>query len=357
MRNILDIEVSCFKNCLTADNPKPVNLLSWLNSDKYREKVEQIRNIEDKEKRDQLKKLLPAITPSGLFIRREVEFLTIHSGFIAIDVDFKENQHITNFFELKEQLKKLQNIAYCGLSVSGAGYWGLIPISNPDKHKAHFQALQQDFKRLGILLDDSGSDVCRLRIYSFDPEAHFNHNAKPYTKIFVPQPKTAPRYSTPTTGDNREKVEKIISELALHQIDITSNYEDWLRLACAFCNEFGTSGRGYFHNVSKYYNKYDPDETNRMYDNCLNKDYSKVTISTFFYIADSYGIRFKTEKKEPEKFLTSKDLEELAIKHIGEFNHVPGSELISKVGVKAFNQMIDNKIVTQALMNGGVLFN
>jgi len=348
MNSILNISVSCFKDCLTPDNPRPVNLLDWLTSDKYRGKVEQIRNIKDKAERDILKKALPAITPSGTFKYRELQALVNHSGLIAFDVDLKDNQHITNYSDLKEQLKKLQNVAYCGLSVSGAGYWGLIPISNPDKHKEHFQALNQDFNRLGIILDKSGGDVCRLRIYSFDPEAHFNHAAKFYTKIYVPQSKTPPKYDTPTNGDNREKVEKIISEIALHKIDLTSNYEDWLKIGCAFCNEFGAGGRGYFHKVSQFYPKYEPDETDKLFNHCIKNDYSKVTISTFFYIADSYGIRFKEVKRKPEKFLSAKDLKELAMKHIGEFNHLSGGELTRKVGIKTFNQMIDYKIVMQA---------
>lgn len=349
MNSILDISVSCFKDCLTPDNPRPVNLLSWLNSDKYRAKVEQIRNIEDKAERDTLKKTLPAITPGGIFNHRSLEGLLSHSGLFAFDIDFADNWNITNYSDLKDQLKKLQNVAYCGLSVSGAGYWGLIPISNPDKHKEHFQALIQDFRRLGIILDKSGGDVCRLRIYSFDPEAYFNHAAKPYTKIFVPQPKPAPKYDTPTNGDNREKVEKIISVIALHKIDITGNYEDWLKIGCTLTSEFGSAGRRYFHEISQFYPKYEPAETDRLFNHCLKKDYSKVTISTLFYIADNYGIRFKSVPPvEPEKFLSVKDLKELAIKHIGGFNHLPGGELARKVGVKALNQMIDNKIIIQA---------
>lgn len=359
MNSVLNISVSCFKDCLTPDNPQPVNLLFWLTSDKYRAKVEQIRDKADKAERDQLKKTLPAITPSGTFKYRELEALLSHSGLIAFDIDFKDNQHITNYSDLKEQLKKLQNIAYCGLSVSGAGYWGLIPISNPAKHKEHFQALYQDFSRLGIILDKSGGDVCRLRIYSFDPEAYFNHCAKPYTKIYIPQPKPAPKYDTPTTGDNREKVEKVISEIALHKIDMTGNYEDWLKIGCSLANEFGAGGRGYFHNVSQFYPKYETNETDKLFNHCLKNDYSKVTISTFFYIADSYGIRFKELKRKPEKFLSSKDLKELAMKHIGEFNHLSGGELARKVGVKSFNQMIDNHIVMQAkpLINEYCLIN
>lgn len=347
MNSVLNISVSCFKDCLTPDNPRPVNLLTWLTSDKHRAKVEAIRNIQDKAERDALKKTLPAITPGGTFSHRSMDGLLNHSGLLAYDIDFADNRHITNYSDLKDQLKKLQNVAYCGLSVSGAGYWGLIPISNPDKHKEHFQALIQDFRRLGITLDKSGGDVCRLRIYSFDPEAYFNHGARPYNKIFTPVHKPVPKYDTPAN----DKVEKIISEIALHKIDITGTYEDWLKIGCALANEFGPGGRGYFHTISQYYPKYDPAETDKLYNHCLRNDYSKLTISTLFYIADNYGIRFKTPGPmvaPPEKLLSAKELQEMALKHIGEYNHVPGGELARKVGGMAFNQMIDSNIIIPA---------
>lgn len=278
---------------MDPDNPKPVNLLSWLTSDRHKVKVEQIRAIQDKEARDAIKKTLPAITPSGLFTRREVNALTAHSGFIAIDIDFKDNQHISNYSQLKEQLSKLQNLAYCGLSVSGAGFWGLVPIFNTEKHRGHFLALCQDFKRFGIILDKSGSDVCRLRTFSWDPDAHFNHSAKPYTKIYVPQP--APRYSTPVTSDTREKVEKIITEISLHKIDVTSGYDNWFQIACALSNEFGESGRGYFHTVSRFHPKYSAKDADHTFNGCLKHDYNKVTIASFFKIAADHNVKTKPD--------------------------------------------------------------
>jgi hypothetical protein len=190
--------------------------------------------------------------------------------------------------------------------------------------------------------------VCRLRIYSFDPEAYFNHNARLYTKIYVPCPKPNPVHYTPTEGDNWEKVEELISEVALHKIDITGDYGDWVKIGAALANEFGPGGRGYFHSISQYYPKYEPAETDKLFNHCLQNNYSKVTISTLFYIADNYGIRFKSAPAEPEKFLTVKDLKELALKHIGEYNHLPGGELAREVGIKAFNQMIDKNIIIPA---------
>lgn len=348
MKSILDISVSIFKDVHTPNNSRTVNLLMWLRSEKYKHKVEEIRKSGNKE----LKKQLPAITPSGIFTYRELKYLTNHTGFIGFDIDFADNQHITNYTDLKEQLKNIQNIAYVGLSVSGRGYWGLIPISNPEKHKEHFQAIFEDFQRYGINLDKSGSDVTRLRIYSYDPEAYFNHRAKTYTKLFKPKPQPAPKYSTPTSGDNREKVEKVLSEISLQRIDITGDYQQWFALGCALANEFGEGGRGYFHSISQYHSGYRPNETDKQFKHCLSHSYS-YEIATLFYYADRNGIHFKeiAQKTEPIKLLSKAELNELALKHIGEFNHISGRVLSENIGMTKLSQLIDKQIITEIKSN------
>lgn len=184
----LNKEISCFRNCFSPDDPKAVRLIDWLTSDKYADQVERIRQTSDKKKRDELKRHLPAITPSGLFTRRDEGSLVYHSGLIQIDIDQQDNQHVPNFDELKEQLTRLSNILYLGRSVSGRGYWGLIPISQPHRHKQHFEALKDDFEALGVVIDPACADVCRLRIYSHDPDGYFNPEAKPYHRLPIPKP-------------------------------------------------------------------------------------------------------------------------------------------------------------------------
>ena len=182
MKSILDVEISCFANYETPANPKTIKLLSWLKCSKYRMEVEGIRNIEDKGKRDELKATLPAITPSGFFSYRAEKDLIKHSGLIQFDIDYKDNQHLGKFDELKSHICNIPNVAYCGLSVSGKGYWGLIPITYPEKHNLHFKTLQIVFRKFNITIDGSCKDVSRLRGYSYDPDGYFNHNATLFYK-------------------------------------------------------------------------------------------------------------------------------------------------------------------------------
>lgn len=292
--SILNVNVSCFENCKSTF-PKEISLLTWLSSDKYRSKVEQLRTFQDEELQNIMKKSLPAITPCGLFNYRDTEHLIKHSGFLVFDIDIKENQNIKNFSDLREQISHISSIAYCGLSVRGKGYWGLVPIpkSTPEVHRQRFSALANDFKEFGINLDKSGSDVCRLRIYSWDSDSYFNHSAKLYTKLPKTQPKS---YCSPVSSDNKNKVESIISQIKVRKIDITEDYKDgWLKIASSLSNEFGEAGRGYFHTISMFYPKYTISEANRMFDSCLKHNYKSVTIASFFQIASDHGIRINPE--------------------------------------------------------------
>lgn len=184
MKSVLNVQVSCFKNYSEPKNPKSVNLLTWLSSEKYRSKVEEIQAIRDKASRDELKATLPAITPSGVFSYRSESRIVTHSGLIQIDLDFQDNIHIINWDDLKSELIKLPEIAYLGKSVSGKGYWGLIPIPpNVSNHKMHFDAIQETFQNWGIELDQKPKNVASLRGYSFDSEAYFNHKARLFKRI------------------------------------------------------------------------------------------------------------------------------------------------------------------------------
>jgi hypothetical protein len=292
-QSILNINVSCFEKC-TGTNPADVNLLSWLTSDKYRDKVEQLRLIQDENLQKNIKKSLPAITPAGVFSYRDEKHIIEHSGFMAFDIDFADNKHISNFNELKEQIAHVICVAYCGISVRGKGFWGLVPIpkSTPEEHKYRFNALSKFFKGYGINLDPSGSDVCRLRIYSIDDKAYFNHHAKLYTSILRPQKKISSR---PVFSDTRTNVEAIISQIKHDRTDITEGYDNWLKLGCSLANSFGESGRNYFHAISQYHSKYSVSETDKMFDNVLKHDYNKISIGSFFHIAGDYGIKLKTD--------------------------------------------------------------
>lgn len=289
----LDVKVSIFENYNSPDNPQEVSLLSFLKSAKYKKEVEAIRATADKEERNRLKARLPAITPSGLFSRREEAALVKHSGLIQIDIDAQDNPHISNFPEVKEQLRKLPEVAYLGLSVSGRGFWGLIPLAFPEKHQEQFEALKMDFAKWGLVLDEKPKNVAALRGYSFDDEAYFNPQARPYAKVWQPKPERYQGQYNSAQGDEAEKVEACLAAIEARRVDIAPNYSDWFAVGCALADEFQEGGRGYFHRASQFYPKYSSTETDKQFTHCLKSRGKGYTVGTFYQLCQDNGITYK----------------------------------------------------------------
>lgn len=311
MTSVLEKKVSIYKNYYTPEKSKDVSLIDilMLNNEKLIKLIEQIRAEPDKEKRDQLKAKIFCFTPSGTFTSRSEAGLIRHSGFLQFDIDFKDNQHIKNYSSLKDEICNVVNVAYCGLSASGRGYWGLIPIAYPEQHKEHFEVLKRDFEGFGIMIDEKPKNVASLRGYSWDPDAYFNHNARIYTKTWKRE--KAHREFTPSCNgavprrdDTRQKVEQLIVQIRQSVTDITGSYGTWFELGCSLANEFGESGREYFHLISQYHPDYRENATDKQFSHCLKHNY-QYQINTFFHYCKQSGILMQYERKADVQILTS----------------------------------------------------
>ena len=241
MQSVLDTEVSVLRNYNTAYNPRTINMLTWLRSTKHAGTVRQIRSIADKKQRDQLKATLPACTPSGVFTRRAEKHIVRHSGLLQIDIDTTGNEGISNYNDLKEELSHLDYMAYVGLSVSGKGFWGLVPLAYPERHKEQFAALEKDFAGWGITLDTKPKNVASLRGYSYDDNAYFNHSAVAYKKCYEePQPVKVdvPRSGVPVSDPFTVAARTLEKQGILYQ---QGNRHDYLWQFARLCNRFGVA--------------------------------------------------------------------------------------------------------------------
>lgn len=283
----LDKTVSIYRN--VTDNIGTTTILrTFLLSDKYKTEIEHLRTITDKQQRNELKKLLPCITPSGIFEpTRATENLTEHNGLICIDIDAQDNRHIENFVNLKEQISKLNEVLYCSLSASGNGYFVIIPILNPKQHREHFKAIQEDFSKWGVVIDANCKDVTRLRGYSYDPQPYINENAKVYRRVVLPTVK----YTTQSSFDAPDNISKIVDIAVRNGINMCEYYSDWVAVGCSLASELGESGRMYFHALSRQSTKYKQAECDKKYNECLKAN--RIGIGTFFHIAKDYGVMFK----------------------------------------------------------------
>jgi len=91
----------------------------------------------------------------------------------------------------------------------------------------------------------------------------------------------------------QHEVEVILRRIENYRMDLTCNYEDWLKMGFAFADEFGTTGRSYFHRISIFHPEYDPVKCDEQYDKCLKRGKTGVSIKSFFASARDAGINIK----------------------------------------------------------------
>ena len=292
MKSLFDTKISYYYN--VEDNVgTEITLRNFLFCDKYKEQIRHIRAITDEDLQKSLKKQLPLATISGTFApTRLAANLVSHSHLLCIDIDRKDNMDVEWFDELGNEWRNIPQILYAAHSVRGIGWFAIFHIAYPEKHKAQFEALRQDFAHEGLVIDESCKDVSRMRTISYDPEPYVNEDATLYTKVWVePKPTFHARYGG---GDNdMERIERCCREIEERGIDITATYDDWFRVGAALAS-LGERGRSLYHLVSSQNAKYKAAETDKKFDNFL-RNVSSINIGTFFHICSQHGINWKEE--------------------------------------------------------------
>jgi hypothetical protein len=289
MSSVLDRPVSRYASCYERQAGS-IPLLEWLQCRDYDPLLAQLRREADPHRRRELKKMLPAVTPSGEFSTRSAAGLLRHSGLICVDIDRKDNLHIGNFDALRGLFAQLPQVAYFGRSASGEGYFCIIPLAHPRHHALHFDALRADFAGAGLVIDAACRDVCRLRWYASDPQAYYNHSAIPYRKLPSKLPRQLSRAAFDLPANHQhEAIGRAIGELHRRRHDLTANYHDWIRIGFAFAS-LGEEGRAYYHAVSALHPGYDPRLTDRKFDHLLNSYRGDISLGTFFRICQEQGV-------------------------------------------------------------------
>lgn len=304
--------VSVFRNAHSTE-PHSATLRQFLFGVKHRAAVDAVRAATDKARRNELKKHLPAATISGTFTVRKIDGLHHYNGLVALDFDGADNPG-TSPAEMKERLAMFKEVVYAGLSASGAGVWAIVPTNNtdPKEHSFVVQSLIKVMEKYDLYADKACKDVCRLRYFSYDPDPYIRETDirlfdaqrlidcrrqkegeqdDPYRR---PRP-IITRERAASKSDNErtyDQVDACIAQIEQRNIDLTADYDTWVRIGMALASEFGSGGEGFYHRISSMHPKYNHTETAKKYvDFCRNG--SKVKIGTFFYICSSNGITLK----------------------------------------------------------------
>ena len=290
MKSLFDTKIGYYSN--VRDNVgTEISLRDFLFCNKYKEQIEHIRSIKDEDVQKSLKKQLPLATISGTFAPiRQADNLVTHSNLLCIDIDKKDNMDVDWFDDLKYEWCNIPQILYAGHSIRGKGWFVIFHIAYPQKHEAQFEALQQDFFRVGLIIDETCKDVSRMRCISYDPEPYVNEDATLYTKVWV-EPKPTYHSSCTYSSKKMEQVERCCQEIARRGIDITADYNNWFRVGAALAS-LGEPGRSLYHLVSSQNEKYSASETDKKFDNLL-RNVKRIKIGTFFRLCSEHGIIWK----------------------------------------------------------------
>lgn len=219
---------TAYKNIFSKE-PKYISIdfaLKRIAEGRSKALVSEIRETMDKDKANKLKANLPSICFSGKFGNdRKDEQLIEHSGFIVLDFDDvmdlrnRQNEIISNDF-----------VYACWVSPSGKGLKALIRIAKGDKHREHFQALQDVFPEI----DKSGINPSRVCYESYDKDIYIYPDATVFKKIKKTEKIVV---KDNITNDDFDIFKKLLVWLSnKNEAFVTGERNNFIfKLACACC--------------------------------------------------------------------------------------------------------------------------
>jgi hypothetical protein len=297
---------SFYKNLFSVKKPEGEydinNLIELIQYGYLKAEIEKLRKSKY-EKYDDLKKQLPAVTISGTFKERNYDGLIQHTGLIQIDID-----NITNYNKVFKMICADVYTYVCFRSPGGKGIKVVVKINPSVKtHLEQFYALEKYYSEsFKITIDPLCKDVSRCMLLSYDPKLYCNPFSDVFEELYTPPRKEkkteSPKinYKTPISANNKEQqlIESLINEIKARKIDITEQYDNWIKIGFALSHSFGDGGRGYFHRISEIYPSYKYQEADKFYTGLLKKNNGTIKIGTLLFIAKGYGVSIITESKK-----------------------------------------------------------
>ncbi|MEI8049185.1 MAG: DUF3987 domain-containing protein [Bacteroidota bacterium] len=239
-----------------VENRSLILIMNDIKNGKYRTDIEHIRSCIascETEKADQLKKKLPAFTPSGTYEGgRKSNLLKKYSGFVHLDFDKLSPEQL---LEIKTGVAQIPYTFGCFRSPSGNGLKVLVEVNTTElHHDLAYRQVQLFYENiLGILSDPKCKDITRLCFVSYDPELYKNLGNEqflvqlPETAMeeSIPKPSPPPASSLPP-GEPEDLNNLFIFE---QQIQFTNNKEtysdgnrnNYIYLLASNCNRAGLS--------------------------------------------------------------------------------------------------------------------
>ena len=93
--------------------------------------------------------------------------------------------------------------------------------------------------------------------------------------------------------DELEKAQAVCDELMLRGANIAESYDDYLRLGFSLAEGLGSDGHDIYHALCSQSGKYRQDECEQKWQECLSKKNGKISIATFYKMAQDAGVDLK----------------------------------------------------------------
>jgi len=254
------------KNTTPAATVDLKKLFAILESSRLKELTESIREATDEETRNQLKLMLPFITPHGVFSKRNNESITHYNkNFLALDFDKLTTEEVR---KVKELLRRADCCYYIGTSSRGHGVKALIDMPNEFTPGNHYLSAKHNVEKIlrlcnvpGYKTDLAQFTLCQAFFLSHDPEAIYNFTPSHIGGIqplraYIPEHKI---YSglTPVkdiTPEAKNRIEAIIKGYYNSLIDgYMATTEGSRHLSIAKCKSFAAYVRQYTPHLEHEY--------------------------------------------------------------------------------------------------------
>ena len=272
-----------------------------------------LRGISDKaEARSYKGRNFPYVTPAGVFSYCNDQSLIRHSGLLCVDLD-----HLKDVERTKRLLIEDKHFAtpFAFRSPSGDGLkWFLrIDLTKCD-HQTWFQAVRNylldTYKDLTTEnVDSHVGNLSRACFLCYDPDAYVNLDSKEPELPFNPEDwagksanirKSAasvnclPSACQPLSPtEELAKAKAVAYALMRRGASIAESYGDYVKLGFSLANGLGSEGRHLFHLLCSQSAKYNREDCEAKWNECLSKSDGRTTIATFYHMAKMAGVELK----------------------------------------------------------------
>lgn len=232
------------------------------------DKQAELRQLTDKSEIQKYKRNnFPAIAPSVVFNSDGTSKDNVKqiNPIICIDIDGQDNNYMSTN-RMKEIVSKIPYVFYAQESASGKGIFCFVQVSDTNQFKGHFNALSEEFKANGLVIDEQCSDINRKRFIAYDPNSYINKNAVIYKhkkaditiQHNAQDTTTTPFYracvhdkthkpSWPNGWSNytdEQKAEYIVNQCIANNILINKSHADSLTIASALKTIYNSTDTG-----------------------------------------------------------------------------------------------------------------